>query len=172
MDNIKYLIEGDGFRELTYLSIGVNSDKVNVKVLHTPWDARAGWERLVKARDGADSGAKVDVFSVMNKSASKMDNGGGTIRDYQYCNEQEKKNESHEIKIRVGRGKGANYVHSGWCRSNGDRDNVRDVFKELDWNDMKEQGLTLIDFAMERWQQILHERVSYGISEQGLAALS
>lgn len=170
MENIRYLIEGDGFQELTYLSTGVHLGLVNGILHRTPWDNRARWECLVKARDGPDSGAKVDIFPVTKSSACKIENGTETIRACQECDGHEKNYELDEIEIRVKRGKGANYVHPGWCMSNGDDSEVREVFQDMNWNEINKQGLTVVDRAMECWQQILHERVSHGIPEEGLAA--
>jgi len=128
MDNIEYLIE---FQKLIYLSTGINLDNVNRIEPPTPWDAQVEWERLIKARDSADSGAKVDIFPVTNNIACKIENGTETVQNCQDRNKNEKNKESNKIEIRVKRGKGARYVHSGWCESNGDRDYVHKVFEQM-----------------------------------------
>ncbi len=82
MDNIEYLIKGDGSQELTYLSTGINLAQVNEIVRRTPWNNRARWECWVKARDNSESGAKVEIFPVTDNSASKLNNANESTRDY------------------------------------------------------------------------------------------
>jgi len=127
-----------------------NLAQVNEIVRRTPWNNRARWECLVKARDGSESGAKVEIFPVTDNSASKLNNANGSTRDYQDCDEYGKNYELDEIEIRVKRGKKAKYAHSGSCMRNGDRDHIREVFREMHWNEIKKQGLTVIDRAMGR----------------------
>jgi len=90
MDNIEYLIEGDGFQQPIYLSTGVHLGQVNGILHRTPWDNLARRECLVKTRDGPDSGAKVDIFPVTKSSACKIENGTETMQDCQDCDGYER----------------------------------------------------------------------------------
>ena len=165
MMNIRFFIEGDGFQELTYLSTGANFGQRTA--LYWAEDVRAEWEQMVKAKDGPDSGAKVEIFPVTNNSACRVDDGD---EDYQSCSKDKTLHKPHEVEIRIRRGKGANYLHTGRCGDFGDLEEVHEDFMGLIWSEIKEQGLTVIDDAMERWQYILRERISHGIPGQGLAA--
>lgn len=170
MMNIRFFIEKDGFQELTYLSTGANFGRKTA--LSRAKNNLAEWEQMLEARDGPDSGAKVEIFPVTNNSACTVDDGSEATEDYQKCDKDAKDHEPHEVEIRIQRGQGAEYVHTGWCGHNGDLEEAHEDFLDMEWDEIKEQGLTVIDGAMERWQYILRERASHAIPAQGLAAPS
>lgn len=138
-EDVERLIKSDGFKELVYTSASDQFMKV-----HPDQDEGDGnshrdpqpstWDKMIKDRDGADSGAGVEMFRVTKDGRIKLKDEFETVQD---TSEAEKPD---PIEVRVKRGKRANYVQSGQSTSEYDN-GLHDLFNRLNWEEIKEQEL-------------------------------
>lgn len=160
---VQDLIESDGFKELIYTSAdecfmmpnefeAVPADSSEMtKEISSRDPQPSTWDRLIKERDGADSGAGVELYRHTHgnwlkdeyeseKKPLSPDNveftatnpasvrGSATAQD---------RGRPGEIQVRVKRGKDADYVQTGRSGHEGE-DELHDLFKKYSWKETKE----------------------------------
>jgi len=165
---VEDLIKSDGFRELIYISTSHcfmrPQDYEAHPVNYTPQIREAlhrdpqpsTWDKMIKKRDGANSGARVEIFRHTKdgrvllrdefETPALLDNNPkpkvtdpasmGTSCRMEDIAEQE------VIEVRVKRGEGVDYSQTGQCSTDHEQW-LHDFFKQRNWEQTKEQGLNV-----------------------------
>lgn len=146
-------IESQGFRELIYV---VDHDRF-LKPVDNPdrgpasdsesehWQTDTGgrdaqpstWNTKIQERDGADCGASVTMFRVVDgnrRTAQEFETIQEASDDDQPCHRYD----TGQIEIRIKRGKGADYVQKGE-QGNKEANPLLKLFKEMTWKEIKEK---------------------------------
>ncbi|KAL8703705.1 MAG: hypothetical protein Q9201_003106 [Fulgogasparrea decipioides] len=151
---VETFIKSQGFKELIYI---VEHDRFMKPVSFTSFQAATAtqpqvettkttdrhpqpstWDSLIKERDGADSGASVPMYRLLD---------GGQRRlplkvEFETVQEPSEENADGQIEIRIRRGSGSHYAQQGEL-FNQFAQPLSDLFKELTWNEILEKDLYL-----------------------------
>ncbi|KAL8727096.1 MAG: hypothetical protein Q9166_006283 [cf. Caloplaca sp. 2 TL-2023] len=146
---VEDLIESQGFKEVTYV---VEHDRFMRPVSFTtsngyqpgvqgtettPREPQPStWDAMIKKRDGAESGAKVQMFRL-------LDNGNRRIplnTEFESVQEASDKEADGQIEIKIQRGRNADYVQTGKPRQKYDKE-LADLFHKITWKGILEKEL-------------------------------
>ena len=168
-EEVKNLIDSDGFSELIYVSVGDRFLKSKPEERQP-----STWNKTMRKRDGNDSGAAVEMFRVTKNGRVRLDCEYETVRtthrafdgasdessrefsDGESDTESERgyidgqpislcvrnPEEQERIEVVVRRGKGVDYVQSGKSLSVYE-DRLHELFKTWTWKAIKEKDLYL-----------------------------
>lgn len=148
---VENLIKADGFKELRYKSdsccfmmpkeIEVSSrikDGSTGRGLHLPSPQPSAWDKLIKERDGKESGAKVEMF---------RHSGDELVEPaWEFESDPISRGLVHwntvrpgAIEVRVQRGAQTQLTQSGQCK-NGFNRSLHELFMSKTWHEIKKQG--------------------------------
>lgn len=142
---VEHFIKSQGFRELTYIvahdqfmyqvefwTSGNGKDETKISERHPQ---PSTWDAMMKARDGADSGASVTMYRV-------LDNGNQRIAletEFETVHPDSNSHGEGHIEIIIKRGRDADHVQRGEHSSNSRE--VSGLFEQFTWKQILEKGL-------------------------------
>ena len=147
--DVEALIKCDGFRELIYVSSSDRFLKFDPEEDQFS-DAEIGrrdpqpstWDRMIKARDGTESGAEARIYRVTKKGPVELKTEFETVKDF---HSGQIPAFDEPIEVHVKRGKGVNYTQTGkWAlppEEAEERLPLKTLFNRLTWEEVKRQGL-------------------------------
>lgn len=146
---IENLIQSQGFKELIYT---VEHDRFLRPVSFTSYSAAPGsppetettgrdpqpstWDAMIKAKDGADSGAAVTMYRLLDDSKSRVP----LKTAFETVQPETEEKAGGQIEIRIKRGQDVDYVQKGEAADRwGQR--LVDMFKDVTWKEILEKNL-------------------------------
>lgn len=153
-DAVEAFIRSEGFKELIYV---VEHDRFMRPVHFTSVKAAtetqpeikttetsdrhpqpSTWDSMMKERDGADSGASVKMYRLLDDGKVRIP----LETDFETVQEASEEQADGQIEIRVKRGNASDYAQQGE-QFNRLAQPLSDLFKELTWKEILEKGLYL-----------------------------
>ncbi|KAL8640496.1 MAG: hypothetical protein Q9228_002586 [Teloschistes exilis] len=153
---VENLIKADGFKKLRYKSdsscfmtpkeIEVSSrikDGSTGRGLHLPHPQPSKWDKLIKTRDGEESGAKVEIF---------RHSGDGLVKPTrEFESDPSSRGFIHwktvrpgAIEVRVQMGAKAQFTQSGQCKNHFNFNYpLHMLFMSKTWHEIKKQGFVV-----------------------------
>ena len=146
--DVEALLKCDGFRELIYVS---SNDRFltldpEEEQLPGPIPRRdpqpSTWDRMIKARDGTESGAEAKIYRITKKGSVELKAEFETVKDFDWG---QITTFDEPIEVHVKRGKGVDYTQTGkWNLPPDEAEErlpLKDLFNRFTWDEIKEQGL-------------------------------
>ncbi|KAG7009758.1 hypothetical protein G7Y79_00001g000300 [Physcia stellaris] len=132
--DVEELIENDGFRKLIYVSIDDRFLKAYLDpkaTLDTRHPQPSTWDKLIKKRDGENSGAGVEIFRLTK-------DGPINVKDeFEYVQRSTWKERREPIEVHVTQGNNAEFVQLGRCVRDWNQ-GLYDLFQKFSWKEIKE----------------------------------
>ena len=145
---VENLIHSQGFKELIYT---VEHDRFLRPVSFTSYNVATGsqpdtkttgrdpqpsaWDAMIKAKDGADSGAAVSMYRLLDESKC-----GVHLTAFESIQPETEEIADGQIEIRIKRGQGVDCVQKGEVNDEWGQ-GLLDIFKDLTWREVLEKDL-------------------------------